>query len=111
MAIIETKFKLGQKVKTTRHPQGGIDGYGIIYSISTHSETLDKASVQYSIRHQSGAYSYFESSLKEIKVQTLFGYKDSTDEVHWSTRKYTSGELADFGFVEAFEFNKEFDLE
>jgi hypothetical protein len=111
------KFTLGQKVKASsvncnsnfgRVPASN----GVIVCVQFLGSDENSGEIQYSVKTKPGhTWCYPESALTELKVQTLFAYKDATDEVHWSTRKYDAKERANFGFQEAFDFNKTIDLE
>lgn len=105
-------FELGQKVKVKVGKLGGVAGKGIIQLLMYQNNVIGGTKqIQVRIDGGNNAFNYTEEDVLELKTQTLHAYKDATDEVHWSTRKYDGKERTNFGFVEAFEFNKTIDLE
>jgi len=105
------KFKLGDVVNVKENSKEGYSArkkvtiYCIQYARGLSGKIL------YKCLNDVTSVAALENDISLVKTQTLLAYKDSTDEVHWSTRKYNKDELKNFGFTEAKEFNKTIDLE
>ena len=108
-----SRFYAGDKIKASPCPKYNSPKItGHICNVYLSNQTDIKSELVFNVVDSSGRYyAYTEDCLSLRKVQILHAYKDATDEVHWSTRKYDSKERANFGFQEAFEFNKSIELE
>jgi hypothetical protein len=105
------EFKLGDKVnakKNTRY--NSPDHKGIIVTIAYANGVGGE--IYCTVRGANNLnYSYQEKDLSLCKTQKLYAYLDSTEEVHWATKNYTSKELTQFGLTRCDKFDKVIDLE
>lgn len=110
------KFELGERVKTSAvNCPGigqGVDGTGVIVGVQFIGQ-VPSGKVFYQVREKASnyVYNYGAAALGKLKTQKLFAYTDSTQEVHWATKNYTSTELTQFGFTRAEAYDKTIDLE
>lgn len=111
------EFKLGDKVNCKSNTNFGSQatkGAFIVasaYQNPAVGPTGVSGNIYYTVRVGANNYNYNEKDLAITKTQTLHAYTDSTEEVHWSTKKYTDKELTSFGYTVATQFNKTIELE
>lgn len=108
-------LRIGMRVKLTpRHTHRGQYDHSLIgltfeitaiYNKSYHTYESSGRTTQGKIQNLSA------EDIMPVKITTLYGYTDKTDEVHWSTRKYSETEAKRFGFTFDEKFNKVIELE
>lgn len=112
---VKMKFSVGQILKVVGPTDGGTDikgSKGQIFRIYHPEHNKSCYTLLITEGAETGSsFEFPESSLEEIRTQTLFAYMDKKGEVHWISKEYTEAQTKRQRLDRMKQFDKSFDLE